>query len=78
LRQKEVPGSGLLELRALKGKKIPREDVRSEHRVVADLMGAAGELVDEVLEGESKAMSGVQAMWVKPQGRLLRGKRQGR
>jgi hypothetical protein len=45
---------------------------------IVEAVTAAGEFVDGVLEGECKTKSGVQAEWVKPQGWLPRGKRQGR
>lgn len=44
---------------------------------VVKSVGAASEFVDGVLVGECKAKSGVQAEWVKPQGWLFRGTRQG-
>lgn len=47
-------------------------------REVVEEVKTVGRSVVGVLEGECKTKSGVQAEWVKPQGWLPRGKRQGR
>jgi hypothetical protein len=58
--RKVAPGSRLLELRTLKGRINPREEVQHKVSVVADWPGVAEDEAKVLLEGERKAMSGIQ------------------